>query len=287
MSAGEWGVTLIVAALLARGLFRAWAGHQRRWRLSEWAREAGLELTPRNEGFVRSYIARTRLLRIAGGATGFVAPIVYSAYTDQPPPPPFDFSLATGLGGYLLGAVLAELTVRRPKTEQPTALLVPRDLRDYLPSFHTLSLRLAATVALVLYLIYFVIARSSANELVEPLPSPIVMVSMIVVILVGVEMLQRFIVGRPQPAMDSDLVRADDAVRSASVHALAGAGIALEILIACVGVFGIGIISDIRGVRWTLPWIAVLGLGVALGAWTDLTQPRHWKVQHAQERAGT
>ncbi|MGZ5353067.1 MAG: hypothetical protein ACXWX6_02760 [Actinomycetota bacterium] len=56
------------------------------------------------------------------------------------------------------------------------------------------------------------------------LPATLLVV-MIVVILITVELLKRSIVRRPQPAVDEDLLRADDAIRSGSIHALVGAGI--------------------------------------------------------------
>lgn len=277
MGGAEWGLILIAVVLIGR---QVWPGQRRRWLLSAWAHEMGLELTRRNEPFVRSYIARTRILRIAGGVAGFLAPIAYREFTREPPPVPFDFSLVDALVGYLVGALLAEITVKRPKTDVPMASLVPRDLRDYLPSFYTTTLRLAAAAALGLYPLYVVI---SGRERVDALPPAIVTVSMILLILLGVELLQRYIVGRPQPAVEADLVLADDAVRSASVHALAGAGIALELLIAAVEILGIGVTSDTRLLRWTLPWISVICFGVALGSWQHLTRPYHWQVRHTQE----
>lgn len=279
MGAAEWAVVLVLVLMIGR---HVWLGHERQWRASEWARRMGLELTPRNEAFVRSYIARTRILRIAGGVAGFFAPIVYSAFAGKPPPVPFDFSLIDALAGYLVGAVLAEITIKRPKTAVPTASLVPRDVRDYLPSFYTTTLRLAAAVALGLYPVYVLISGSQRTDV---LPPAMVMASMILAILVGTELLQRYIVGRAQPAVERDLVQADDAVRSASVHALAGAGIALELLIVSVEILGIGVTSDARLLRWTLPWISVICFGVSLGSWQHLTQPHHWQVRHTQPAA--
>jgi hypothetical protein len=278
MGGAQWGLIGIAVLLIGRQI---WRGQQRRWLPSGWAQEIGLELTPRNEPFVRSYIVRTRILRIAGGVVGFLAPIAYSEFAGGPPPIPFDFILLDALVGYLVGAVLAEITVRRPKTDVPTASLVPRDLHDYLPSFYTRTLRLAAATALGLYPLYVVISGRERDEL----PPAIVMVSMILLILLGVELLQRYIVGRPQPAVAADLMRADDAVRSASVHALAGAGIALELLIASVEILGLAVTSDTRLLRWTLPWISVICFGLALGSWQHLTRPYNWQVRRTQREA--
>lgn len=282
----EWLLTLVVLALIGREVFHRRVGLRARWEPSTWAESVGLVLTKRNLEFVRSYIRRTQALRIAGGLMGVATPVVYSAYAGEELPAPFDFGLFTGLAGYLLGAVLAEVVVRRARTDPPAALLVPRHVDDYLPAFHSMALRGSAALAVFLFVIYLFIARGGPNDRADAFLSPFVAVPTIVAIVLGVEILQRYIVRQPQPAAESDLVDADDAIRSASVHALAGAGIALELLISSVVILAIGVISDIRLVRWTLPWVAVICLGAALGSWTDLTQPRHWKVRRPQLRPG-
>lgn len=48
---------------------------------------------------------------------------------------------------------------------------------------------------------------------------------------------------------------ADDAIRSASVHALASAGLALELIVVSMLLIVIGIVSDIPLLRSTLPWL--------------------------------
>jgi hypothetical protein len=212
-----------------------------------------------------------------------VVPSAYVFFAQEPPPAPFDFPLLDALVGYLLGALLAEITVRRQKADVPTASLVPREVKDYLPFGLRATLRTTAGLALVLFLIYLVVPARARGTAVDALPPGIVVIPMVLAILVGVEGLQRFIVRRPQPAVESDLLHADDAVRSASVHALAGAGIALELAIISVEVFGIGTIIDIQLLRWTFPWISVTALGAALGSWMYATRTLHWHVQHTQQ----
>ena len=160
---------------------------------------------------------------------------------------------------------MAALTIARPKAEVPTASLEPRELDDYLPSVLTWALRLAAAACLGLVLLYRFLPAREALE--NDLPPAIVIGSASLMVLIGVEWLQRYIVGRPQPAVERDLVQADNAIRSASVHTLAGAGIALELIMASVHIFGIGVVSDVQLMRWTFPWIALACFALGLGAW--------------------
>lgn len=269
-------LAVVTAALMARS---KWVGRGR-WQPAQWAQDMGLELTPRNEAFVRSYIARTRSMRMAGGLLGFFAPTVYAAYAGDPPPVPLDFNLLDALAGYLIGAVLAEAAVKRPTTSVRTASLVPRDLDHYLPPMLSTTLRAAATVALVLVPLYIILpARDVVGS--NALPPAVVLIPTILSVWLGVELAQRYIVGRSQPQVERDLVQADDAVRSASLHALAGAGIALELLIVSVQLLGIATISDIQLLRWTLPWVSLGCFGLVLWSWVHVTRPR------ARLRSGT
>ncbi len=283
MNIGIAELTVTVVVLVAIGMYvRAGA---RRWRPDEWARGMGVELTARNEAFIRSYIARTRVLRAVGAAVGVLTPVLYSAFTERTLPVPFDFGLFDALVGYLVGAVIAEITVRRPMAEVRTASLVRRVVADYLPAGYTITMRASAAIALVLIPLFRTLPqRESDVAQVEMLPA-ILAGSMILVVLVGVEFLQHYLVGRPQPAVEADLLAADDAIRSASVHALAGAGIALELLIVSVELTAIGLVSDIQVLRWTLPLIGLLAFGGSLGAWMRLTRPEDWHVARATSGA--
>jgi hypothetical protein len=70
---------------------------------------------------------------------------------------------------------------------------------------------------------------------------------------VGLERLQRWLVERPQPFTDPELLAADDAIRSQSVHSLAGSGLAVLLLMAgsvCLAMAA----SDVQILRWTM-WV--------------------------------
>jgi hypothetical protein len=79
------------------------------------------------------------------------------------------------------------------------------------------------------------------------------------------------------------LVNADDAIRSASVHALAGAGIAFELLIVSGQLINLAVVSTLDLLRWTLPVLAILSFGVAIGSWIHLTKPFFRGRWHARE----
>src|SRR3954453_8058899 len=85
-----------------------------------------------------------------------------------------------------------------------------------------------------------------------------ILVPMVIAIAVGIDLLQRWIVGQAQPAVVSDVDRAADAIRSSSVHARAGAGLSMLLVILGLEFVAIATISELEVVRWTLP---VLGVG--------------------------
>jgi hypothetical protein len=91
---------------------------------------------------------------------------------------------------------------------------------------------------------------------------------------VVVELLQRLIVARPQPAADPDVMRADDAIRSASVHALAGAGAALQLIICSVHVMSIGAISESQFGMWAFVSAGLACFVLAFASWGYATRPR-------------
>jgi len=249
---------------------------RRRWEPERWAHDMGLELTPRNAGLVRSYLARARRWRLGGAVVGFSAPHAYTAVMASRGlaltlPTPFDFDLFDAVVGYLVGALLAELTLVRPTPQVPSAALAPRRLGGYLSTRVSTALRVAAVVGLVLVALSRVLPAS--RGIGDDLPGAWLLVAMLLVVLVAVEGLQRYIVGRPQPVVGRDVVDADDAIRAASIHALAGAGLALELIVVSVLLAVIGIVSDIALLRLTLPWLGAACFVLALGSWAYVARP--------------
>lgn len=261
------GVALLLG-LIARRLWRP----ARRWHPEPWAERAGLRLTPRNDALVRTYLDRARDMRLVGAVAGFLAPHVYAAARGGQLPIPFDFDLFDALIGYLLGAVAAEITLTRPRSPVPSASLTPRQLSDYLPPWLTIALRASAGTSLAVVVLYAVLPEPVVG--VDPsMPPTLVIGVAAAVVLVVVEGAQRLIVARPQPTVEPDVIAADDAIRAASVRALAGAGIALELIILCVHVVEIGTASSIPLLRWSLPWVGAACFVLAITSWVHITQP--------------
>jgi hypothetical protein len=113
--------------------------------VERWAANRGLELTDTNRDLVRAYITRTRRLRTIGGAVGFlVVEVPASLYNLVDPASELGrallrlamgwWTLGTGtvIVGYLTGALVAELSLARPRAGQRSrAALVPRDVKQY------------------------------------------------------------------------------------------------------------------------------------------------------------
>jgi hypothetical protein len=111
-----------------------WIGEEA---VERWTQSAGLALTDDNRRVVRRYLTWNRRARRAAGLAGFVLPNLYSGIANQSFAAfPFPFIV----GGYLLGTVVAEVVVNRPRRPGGAALLVARRLDDYLPR-HVLALQ--------------------------------------------------------------------------------------------------------------------------------------------------
>ena len=266
----EFVILAVVVVLLGLVIRAAWLG-RRRWRPADWARVMGFELTPQNSPMVVAYLVRTRTLQVAGAVIGLLAPIG-AALVGRPLPVPFDWGLIDALVGYLVGAVVGELTIKRPRGSVQVASLQPRELRDYLPASLLWGWR-AATAAALLLVATFQLLNARAAEPTW-MPHPVVIGTTILAVLLSVEVLQRLIVARPQPAADRDVIRADDAIRSASVHALAGAGAALQLIICAVHVMAIGAISESQFVMWALVSAGLACFVMAFASWGYATRPR-------------
>lgn len=264
-------VLLVAVVVVLRVVFGG-----RRYEPARWAHDMGIELTSGNEGLVGSYLARTRHWRLGGAVIGFVVPHAYPAFMasrglDLTLPSPFDFDLLDAVVGYLIGALLAELTLTRPAPAVRAATLAPRRLDRYLSTRLSAALRVAAGVGLALTVLLRVLPASP--EIGADLPSGWLIIAMLLGVLVAVEALQRYIVSRPQPVVDRDVLEADDAIRSASIHALAGAGLALELIVVSGLLVAIGLVSEIQLLRSTLPWLGAGCFVLAIGSWAVVTRP--------------
>jgi hypothetical protein len=234
-------LALILAVAIPVELWRAYrpdpAGDER------WARDRGLELTPESRALVARYLRTARVLRTWGGVAGIVLPtlitlvasgrvVVLGFGTDGDSAP-----LAFGwiFVGYVVGAVCAELSLARPVAgARRAAGLARRDLDQYVPRLALLGQRALAGAAAAGTILVGVVPYPDSFST----PSPAALVAGAVVVLAlaaGLEGLERWLVRRPQPFTSPAAVAADDAIRAQSIRSVAGAGLAL-LLLLCSGV---------------------------------------------------
>jgi hypothetical protein len=179
--------------------------------------------------------------------------------------------------GYLVGAVLCEASlVRRPQGPRRVALLDRRELAAYLPRWVILAQRVAAAGAaagaIAIAAVPFPDGTSKPGGLV-------LAVSALLVLAFGaaLEAVERWLVRRPQPFTAPDLVAADDEVRANSIRAVAGAGLAL-LLLMCSGVSLVLQASDVDVLRTAMVVPAVLCLVSSLLAYTRISNGA-WRVR--------
>jgi hypothetical protein len=159
------------------------------------------------------------------------------------------------------------VVVNRPRQRSGAALLVPRRLDDYLPGY-VLVLQRGLPVVAVLLLGAFALSPFpdlSPAPNVEPytLAGFAVPAAFAVGTAVVIEALQRLIVARRQPITGQDDL-AVDAIRSSSLHVLAGAGLAMLLFAVAVEV---GVLAGFAAAsEWPMPlaWIPLAGLVVGL-----------------------
>lgn len=205
-----------------------------------WAAAHGLAINPGNSDFIVAYVFEGHRLRLICGIGGFFAAAALSAGTG------LDLK-ASGwvwlLTGYLVGVVWSEAWLTRlPAGTQRMASLTPRRVSDYLATGMQRAQVVvgAASVALA----GLALAQGSDVRLSSSFGSDfgdasarsmqhtaVGMAVAAVVLLAGVGLLQRHIVGKPQPMADPDLLAADDAVRASAVHLLSGTSIAIVLLL--------------------------------------------------------
>ena len=260
-------------------------------KLVQWAQARSLELTPENRPVVARYLRRARVLPICGALVAVVLPtlvelilhgdlVILGFHSDGSGAPyagPFEAYI-----GYLLGALCAEVSLARPRDPaRRSASLVPRDLDSYLPRRLLLAQR-ALGVAVVLGVIVTGLL---------PYPSPAsdptwsalaAGAAFFGAFAVGLEVLERWIVRRPQPFTTPSLVAADDAIRAQSVHALAGSGLAL-LLVALSGVFAVLTASDVDLLTWAMWLPAIAAFVLSVRACRDIGQ-QPWHVRRRIDR---
>lgn len=225
----------------------------------------GIAVTDANRHLVAAYLDRSWRWRVTGAVLGAVVPFGTRI-------PGLEM-----LGGYLVGALAAELTQPRlRRTAQPTASLTPRSLSDYLAPGILRALRATAVLAVALVPLYLLLPRRVS---ITTHPQLFVASGLVVITATLVEAALRVIVRRPQPAVAPDVVSADDAIRSASIHASAGAGLAIVLLLVATELWAFGYGTDVQLVRWVAPVLSMAATAGAFVTWSVFGHDRPWRVR--------
>jgi hypothetical protein len=255
-----------------------------------WARERHLDLTPDNRPLIARYLRRARLFRTWGAIAGALVPSlidyvvngrvqVLGIGTDGESAP---LGFGSIFVGYLAGAVLCEASlVRRPQGTRRVAALHRRELPAYLPGWVIGAQRVAAAG----------VAAGSIAIAAVPFPegtskpsglSLAVSALLVLAFGAGLETVERWLVRRPQPFVALDLVAADDALRAQSIRAVAGAGLALLLLLSCGASLALQA-SDVDALQDAMVAPAVVCLVLSLLAYAGITDGA-WRV-HRPTRA--
>lgn len=286
------GGTEVLVLLVFLALFAALA---MRWsrvddsHVESWARAWRLELTSDDAPSLRRYLLWSRRSRTIGALVGLVAPTVYSRFVLERPLEG-NYELTLVFAGYLVGALAAEVVVNRPKGLGGGALLVPRRLYDYLPAHLPLLQRALGLLCLLLLGLYVVWPSKPAD--VSPSATEVAFFGIAGACLAAVvEALQRAIVARRQPIVDSREATVDDAMRSSSLHVIAAAGIALMLHIAGGELMVISFLTGRNGpdgpVGWVLLTCGVLLVLASVVCWMALTKPHGARVWRRGESVST
>jgi hypothetical protein len=195
-----------------------------RARLERFARRQQLEITVSNGAAVIDYLATTRRWRVGG----FVAGLLISfgiGFTQRS-----SYNGGAGaLVGWFVGALVAEWHTdsRRAEPGHRSASLVARRLTDYVP--RTLVVVNAVVWAAAVALGVSVVVRTQPAEY-----AVIAELCAVLMVTPVVWLISRRILARPQGVWASDMVAADDALRSRSLHVLAGSALAVNGILAAL-----------------------------------------------------
>jgi hypothetical protein len=139
--------------------------------------------------------------------------------------------LVMGFGGYMLGALAAELHHLRGRTTGVrTASLSPRDPSHYVPARQQLRLRMVASGSLTAVIGYC--ALHAVEYRGRQFSAAVVAYGAITAITwIVIESAERAVVRRAKPALPDDLAAGDDAIRAAAAQTLATGGAGFILLL--------------------------------------------------------
>jgi len=241
------------------------AGPVSRARVERFARRQGLLVTAANGDQIIRYLATTRRWRVAGIMAGYLLGATVSLMVGDIG----NSGVIALFGGWFAGALVAEIRVAHlAHGATRVASLQPRQPRSYLPRTAWWLVPAAAGLAVVVSAAMLVAwVKGSA----QPDRAGVVWLLVALATAGTVRAIQLSVLRRPQPVTPPDLLAADDAIRSRSLHVLAGGGSAL-VLLCVVAQLGTvhpadpGPLELVRGVGLVL--VLIVGWAVSTAAWS-------------------
>lgn len=252
--------------------------------VARWAGSAGLELTAESQPVVRRYLTWSSRSRTVGGLVGFLAPVVYTWVAQEafdleatPRSDTGGVSVVLMFAGYLLGALFAELVINRPGPRAGTALPGSSRLRDYLSHYLLVIQRSLGITSAALVGAYAILAPLVSRP--RPSLGAVAIFGFVAVVVAAViEALQRIIIGRRHTAISEEEQAVDDAMRSSSVHVVAGAGVALLIFFTTILITGLLILIDTpQGLASFALMLFLFPLSIFF--WLDSGKPHGFRVR--------
>jgi hypothetical protein len=263
-------VTLLAIAIA----YEAASGPVSRVRLERFARRQQLTVTATNGNQVLAYLATTRRWRAAGMVVSFAVSVALSLLDNA-----VTANFLTLFIGWFVGALIAEVRVAHlGRGDRQAASLSPRRPTQYVSRFDWYAL----VVALVLSLAAAAFAVLHGVNVRQVPVDATLWFAGAVVVLVAVRAMQIRVLRRPQPLAEPDVIAADDAIRSRSLHVLTGGAVALVAYCA----FGILNSLDLRWgdqLEYPSQWLSLLSIcGIPIGWQIAMSR---WRVRRPLETA--
>lgn len=239
----------VLAALIAA---LAVDGPVSRHRVQQFADRHRIAVTPDNGALIVAYLATTRRWRAGGLAGGLAA---HAALDLR------HVSLTYVLAGWFAGALVAEVRVAGLLGPRRVASLTPRTPQRYLSRLGRRALPASVAASLILT----GVAAANGGEVIAP-------VAITVVVGLVVWLTARRILERPQSVAPADVLAADNAIRSRSLHAVTASGVTLVLYCAfgrLLWIIGDGpstlVVAVLLAGAVAVPWF---GRRLATSPWT-------------------
>lgn len=214
-------------------------------RLNRFGRRYGLLPTADSGNHIIAYLAITRRWRAFGLVVGVIVSIVSGL-------PGIQISSLPLFAGWFVGALIAELRVLPPPFgPRRAALVAPRKMEAYLRPFARALLLASVAPAFVLGLL----------RMRDTWPWTLAALA----VALAVWRIQLRVLHRSQPAAPADVIAADDAIRSRSLHVLAGGGSALVLFCVLAQLTELGLVPVAGFLGFAV--VALLGWTVANSGW--------------------